>query len=483
MLSGIRRLSLKQSSWCILSRHLSSAQTKAALKPFYFAVHPDLFGQYPIQRSINEDSLKKLNSYLEDLQKKKPVNPTHLMFYLKNDTATALEEGSEIFKTVRVSLFSRDVYFTISHILKTCGMMEDLVTLHQNNRDSKLSVALPYDAPNHWLHVYQQFSDRQSPVDLAQLQRNSRSTLKDFLVQNIKNAKEKQESSKPLLKENALLSEAICKELGLKQLESANGWSYSSHHGCLKNFLRLCYTKQSELQRLNGRTVVFTDWTGIDPHGRVMLNIRDTPQFWLSLLSSLEDYDVLVSQVPTWQRRLSSLLGDMKIVFDQESPSVSVTEYLSYLYRIVSSMRRELLGSVDMSTCFQPREFKDFAIRILSPADSLSLSLGGEFRIPPSIPSELIVDFLVKNKQKSLELQEENERNLVIQDKAIKECQEKLQLECLLKDPSVSPLQMSDCCERLSRQDNPDLSGANLTVSRYYHVNEDGHISIPWNWK
>lgn len=33
-----------------MSRHLSSAQTKAALKPFYFAVHPDLFGQYPMQR-------------------------------------------------------------------------------------------------------------------------------------------------------------------------------------------------------------------------------------------------------------------------------------------------------------------------------------------------------------------------------------------------------------------------------------------------
>ena len=71
----------------------------------------------------------------------------------------------------------------------------------------------------------------------------------------------------------------------------------------------------------------------------------------------------------------------------------------------------------------------------------------------------------------------------MIQDKAMKECQEKFQLVCLLKDPSVSPLQMSDCCERLSRQDNPDLSGANLTVSKYYHVYEDGHISIPWNWK
>ena len=42
-------------------------------------------------QSINEDSLKRLNSYLEDLQKKNPVNPTHLMFYLKNGSEK--EEG------------------------------------------------------------------------------------------------------------------------------------------------------------------------------------------------------------------------------------------------------------------------------------------------------------------------------------------------------------------------------------------------------
>lgn len=49
-------------------------------------------------QSINEDSLKRLNSYLEDLQKKNPVNPTHLMFYLKNDTAaTSLEEPGKLY--------------------------------------------------------------------------------------------------------------------------------------------------------------------------------------------------------------------------------------------------------------------------------------------------------------------------------------------------------------------------------------------------
>ena len=192
--------------------------------------------------------------------------------------------GTDIFKTVRVSLFSRDVQFTISHILKTCGMLEDLVTLHQNGgQEPKVSMAVPYGAPLHWLHVYQQFRDRQGPVDLAQLQRNSRSTLKDFLNKNLAIAKEKQESSKTILEESKLLSERICKELSLKELKVASRWSYSSCHGSLKNFLKLCHSKQSELESLHGHTVVFTDWTGIDPHGHVMLNTQDVPEFWLSV--------------------------------------------------------------------------------------------------------------------------------------------------------------------------------------------------------
>lgn len=71
----------------------------------------------------------------------------------------------------------------------------------------------------------------------------------------------------------------------------------------------------------------------------------------------------------------------------------------------------------------------------------------------------------------------------MIEDQAMQFCKEKLQLASLSKDCSVSPLQMSDCCERLSKQDYPDLNNTALVVSKYYHVNEDGHISIPWNWK
>ena len=73
---------------------------------------------------------------------------------------------------------------------------------------------------------------------------------------------------------------------------------------------------------------------------------------------------MLVSQVSTWERRLSSLLGDMQIVFDEESPSILVAVYLNYLYRVVSSLRRGYL-TPDASVYIKPGEFKNFTARIL----------------------------------------------------------------------------------------------------------------------
>lgn len=86
--------------------------------------------------------------------------------------------------------------------------------------------------------------------------------------------------------------------------------------------------------------------------------------FLLQLFSSLEDYDVLVNEVPLWEKRLSTLLGGMKIKFDKESPSVSVTEYLNHLYRVVSSLKRGLIGA-DATSAIQPGEFEEFTTRVL----------------------------------------------------------------------------------------------------------------------
>ena len=50
-----------------IRRALSNAQVSTALRPFYFLVHPDLFGRWPQEQAVNEASLKQLKSYLKSV--------------------------------------------------------------------------------------------------------------------------------------------------------------------------------------------------------------------------------------------------------------------------------------------------------------------------------------------------------------------------------------------------------------------------------
>ncbi|KAG8239788.1 hypothetical protein J437_LFUL019383, partial [Ladona fulva] len=73
-----------KTAFSVICRHLSHGEVLTALRPFYFSVHPDLFGQHPTERAINENSLKQLNAYIEHLQMKRPTTPANLCFYLRS---------------------------------------------------------------------------------------------------------------------------------------------------------------------------------------------------------------------------------------------------------------------------------------------------------------------------------------------------------------------------------------------------------------
>lgn len=476
---GSQSFKLKPVVSSVLTRFMSSSQTKAALKPFYFAVHPDLFGEYPKQKKINEDSLKRLNSYIDNLQAKSPVNPTHLIFYLKNENIETSIHTSESLKKVRVSLFSRDLHFTISQILKSCGMLEDLVALNEKVSATPPAVfAHPYSGPVYWSDIYHQF--KTSP-DLAHIRRVTEFTLRDFVNKNSESAMARLESSRITRKENEQLAEKICKEFNLNKLSVACGWSCSSYQAALKNFSEFCLTRRHEMKNVQGRNVIFSDWTGVDPHGNVMLSVQDVPEFWLELFGSICDYDVLLHQLPTWTGRASQLLGDLQIVHGADCPSVSVTEYLNHLHRVVMAVRHTATSKGRQ--LLYPGEFKGFEAAILSPVNSLSLSISGQFRIPSSASADMIRDFLRKHKTDSLNLQKEHARNGVNEEAIIKSCQEKLKLEHLSKDSTVSPAQMIDCCMRLINTAPEKLFNNRLIISKFYNVTEDGDINIPWNWK
>ena len=55
-------------------------------RPFYFLVHPDLFGKYPEAQDQNEKSLKTLKNYVDVISERKRPNPKDVMFFMKPRT-------------------------------------------------------------------------------------------------------------------------------------------------------------------------------------------------------------------------------------------------------------------------------------------------------------------------------------------------------------------------------------------------------------
>ena len=53
-------------------------------RPFYFLVHPDLFGKHPEAQAENEKSMKTLKNYVDTLViENKVPNPKDVSFYIK----------------------------------------------------------------------------------------------------------------------------------------------------------------------------------------------------------------------------------------------------------------------------------------------------------------------------------------------------------------------------------------------------------------
>ncbi|KJH48762.1 hypothetical protein DICVIV_05156 [Dictyocaulus viviparus] len=75
------------------SRAVSFQEIAVALRPFYFAVHPDRFAQNPHIRKQNEKSLQVFNGYLSDLfPVSKTIRPADIRFSISNDEKNGFED-------------------------------------------------------------------------------------------------------------------------------------------------------------------------------------------------------------------------------------------------------------------------------------------------------------------------------------------------------------------------------------------------------
>ncbi|XP_012341356.1 T-cell activation inhibitor, mitochondrial isoform X1 [Apis florea] len=474
-------------------RALSTGEISTALRPFYFTVHPDLFGQYPTQRTVNENSLKQLSSIIESLQQQRPIRPTILPFYLRSKNEEELKAGK--FTLVQIQLKEKDIRQTILSILKTCDLPTTFV--------DQIEEQKPTDNVKYKSKFWQRkgvgedidFSELEDdPIYASILMKrkiNSEpDTLKAYLDKHINEVHVKLEACRPIREEVQKLEKILCSELGLKNIIWDCGWNIAHYRGCLLAFKALSEHHPKSMEVLKNRTLVFANDTGISVEGNVMLNSGEVRHNWLDLIKNIQKYDVVLLRLPAFEKAVSQVLLNIKVgrrvlyMCRKFMPKVMVSQYEQQLQQLITTLS-DYRGRRNYPKVW-PTDLSTYEIVIETEAGPLMLSPTGQFIVPSSCPSFLLVNFITDNLEEATKrLHHYNNIKYVERELHNKVVQE-LGLTILNKDDSITPDLMIQCCERLLLHKNtltPLLKDVMLWVTHYYSIMSDGVLCIPWDWK
>ncbi|KAM7336785.1 hypothetical protein ACRRTK_002904 [Alexandromys fortis] len=487
-LKPLRRFCLKKilPHWLPSSRALSGAEAVNALRPFYFAVHPDFFGQHPREREINENSLKRLSVYLENLQKPgfKSLKPTQLTFYIREKTAQNSSEGQEPistsgFRAVRFTLHTSDLLSTVLYILNSCSLsaehVQSLNTTNVHSQPLQEAPGMP-DRPIKWHKSYYSFTGFKDPDEDLHVSRVE-TTLMSWLGSNGQSAVKKLKNSLPLRKELDRLKKELSDLLQLSDIRWQRGWGVAHRCSQLHSLSRLAQQNLEPLQNAKGCTIVFTDRSGMSALGHVMLGTMDVHHHWTRLFESLPSYFDLQRRMSALENQISNLLGGIQVVYIEElQPALTLDEY----YCLLDVFHSQLLKS---RVPAHPQSLSGLEMILSSDRYEPSLHELGHFNIPALSDPASLQSFMRSRAQQARENITRREELKVIENELIQASTKKFSLEKFYKEPSISSRQMVDCCRRLLQLSLPYLHGMHLCVSHFYSVMQDGDLCIPWNWK
>ncbi|XP_027728382.1 T-cell activation inhibitor, mitochondrial-like isoform X2 [Vombatus ursinus] len=481
----IRRLCLEKilPPWLLHSRTLSGAEAINALRPFYFAVHPDFFGQHPREREINENSLKKLSAYLENLQKPgfKSLKPTQLTFYVR-ETEQMSSDGHESlnalgFRAVTFTLHSRDLLSTVLDILNSCSLSTEHIPSSSANEASQApsGAQRTFDRPIKWNKTYYSFTGFKDPEEELEKAQRMETSLVSWLDSNEKNAIKKLNSSLPLREELDRLKNQLSHQLLLSDIRWQRSWGIAHRCGQLHSLGRLAQQNLQVLQNVQGCTIIFTDRSGMSALGHIMLGTMDVHHQWTKLFERLPSYFALQRKLMLLEDRISHLLGGIQVVYVEElQPALTLEEY----YSLLDGFYSRLLKS---RPPFHPHSLR--GLQMVLDRYSPSLHELGYFNIPTLCDPVSLPWFIFTKAAQARENMKRKDELKVIENELIHASIKKFSLKKLYKEPSISSAQMIACCERLLEQSLPYLEGMHVCVSHFYSVLQDGDLCIPWNWK
>lgn len=460
-----------------LSRFLSSAEVSTALRPFYFSVHPDLFGKYPEQRKVNENSLQQLSALIEAQQSSRNVVIPVLPFYLRQKDMT---EGN--FKLVKIHLNSKDVRDTVVKILNACDISTNYVDKiprrSSNINDRRKDLTKAYEEYN---SEFQKATEMKRKVD----EKKAIDNIIEWIYENSDQGKKKYEMTRATREQVQSLIEHLCKTYGIKEVKYESGWNISHIRGALQSLASMASQYSKYMGNLKGRTIVLGQFTGVSLDGDVFLNIIDVRNEWLSLIKKVNLEDSALTEIPNYEKALSSILRDIHICRRKFMPKVSAAQYCSHLRQLITSIG-DFYGCGKKVPESVPESLSKYEIVVEQEAGPLMLSPTGQFITPSSCPADELILFITNHLDEATQLLTEYSINKHVEKALFKEVKERFGLLELHKDDSITPGLMILCCQRLlTRIDKLEtkLHGSILYVTHYYSVLSDGVLCIPWNFK
>ncbi|XP_028281548.1 T-cell activation inhibitor, mitochondrial [Parambassis ranga] len=469
----------------IQRRSLTGAEAVNALRPFYFAVHPDFFGQYPREREVNENSLKRLNGYLETLQKpgSRSLQPMKLTFYVR-DTKDSSDVYPDLlssgFRSVSFTLQTNDILSTVMNVLTSCSLPVEHMKGMKASADSSKSppqAAMPFYRPIKWDKTYYTFTGFRDPEQELQQARRAEPTLSLWLRDNEPEAAKKLSASLPRRDELNRLKEELCHKFHLADIRWQRSWGVA-HRCCqLQSLSRLSQQDPEALINLKGHVVVFADQSGMNASGHVVLGTMDVHHQWTKLFEQLPSYCSLQQQTNWLKERISHLLGGTQVVhMERLGPVQPLAEH----YSTLSTFHK---GLVSRHLRLHPRSLQGLTMQLENDRSNPSLHEMGHFIIPTNCDPPKLQVFLQTHAPEARRRTQHKNQLQAEEEAVMKLCVQTLSLRSLSKEPSVSSTQMIECCKRLVEQRSPLMQGLHVCVSHFYSVMQDGDLCVPWDWK
>ncbi|XP_058604130.1 T-cell activation inhibitor, mitochondrial isoform X1 [Onychostoma macrolepis] len=466
-------------------RNLSGADAINALRPFYFAVHPDFFGQHPREREVNENSLKRLNGYLENLQKPgaRYPKPANLTFYVRDTKERADSSDSLLasgFRSVTFTLQSKDVLSTVLDVLRSCSLsiehMQDVLKAETGKSSTQLPGTAFY-RPIKWDKTYYTFTGFRDPEQELEQARRVEPTLSLWLRNNESEATKKQNASVPRREELKRLKRELIQKLGLLDIRWQRKWGFAHKCSQLQSLGRLFTQSPEALHILRGHTIVFTDQSGMNASGHVMLGTMDVHHQWTKLFERLQSYRSLFQQSNWLKERISHLLGGIQVIhIERMGPVLPLEEH----YSTLNTFHKRLLPQ---RLSLHPRSMQGLTMTLENDRSTPCLHEMGHFIIPTICDTLQLQNFLQSQAQVARRRIQRRDKLEAEEENIISNCLQDLSLRSLSKEPSVSSSQMIPCCRRLMEEKSPQMQGLHLYISHFYSVMQDGDLCIPWDWK